>query len=249
MGFFHFGNFGFDSQRQAPAAAAANPLTPGEFDTFYAFDPAGVTLAPDPDIGAYLDRGVADIDCSIIFGIKNVVASLASGSVVSRYAGLGMWYRSAANASGNMAEASGTIAFAFKPNSLTTAIDFLWGLENSLHGYLGLIPGDVSGYKVRANCGSAVNAESGDLPFGTWCVAIMRWLGDDLFLSVNGGAEVMVTAAADCFAGSLAQRFQLFANGGGNEFNGDCLLALVTSAQWDAAELYSRIVDTFPDDL
>ena len=207
---------------------AAVSLDPADFTGYYDAETAHLTLSGS-DITSYLDQGTAGINCTNVFGTKNTqeAAGLDGYAVSLGAASNDNWYRSAANASGQLAEGAGCIAVVFKASSIAEN-KILWALENTAHGLLYLFD-DAGVKKVRATLGSGgqqVTVTGGEVTLNAWHTVIVRYNGQVVDLYLDTAAKVTATGTGgDVLATRLAQRFQLLSNGGGNCLQGRCAFA------------------------
>ena len=233
----------------AMVTIAAPPLDPADFTSWYDAEDAHTTRTGS-DIDAYLDQGSSEINCTNVFGGDNQQSGMLDGHKTSVGAvSNDNWYRSGANASGILAEDGGFFLFVVKPTSVAE-IKILWALENAAQGSIYLFD-DGGTKKVRAVLGSGgqqVTVTSGAVTLDAWHVITVRYKNQDVWVSVDGGTEVQATGTGgDVLAGRLAQRYQLYANGGGNCFQGSHALAATKAACPNESELAAILASVAND--
>jgi hypothetical protein len=244
-----------DSQNAAPPVTT--PPDPGEYTGYYDAENDGLSKT-GALIDSYLDKGTAGINCVMqAFGVRNsqdnTVRKL-DGHPTSLSAGDGNdnWYRSAANASGQLAEGAGAFVFVFYPTAVTTR-QILWSLENGGHGRIGLVDSGGGAIKLRVALGSggqAVTVDSTEVAINQWHYALVRYNGANVRVQLDGGAEQSATGTGgDVLATRLAQRFQILADGATEIFEGSMAAIAVRNTYPDdteAAAIAAAFAALFP---
>lgn len=218
-----------------------DPPDPADYTAYYDADPDSHMTLTGSDIDSQLDQGTAAINCTNVFGSDNTrdtSTKLDGYNTILGAASDDNWYRSAANASGILAEGAGMFVFAVRPTSIPSA-RVLWALENSAQGAITLFD-DSGTYKVKVLLGQGgqqaiVNSTA--VTLNTWNFVFVRYSGQDVYVQINNASEQSVSGTGgDVLATRLAQRYQILSNGGTQVMQGNAAVIAIRNTFPDATE-------------